>query len=307
MADVRLAEAESAMMRDQATELRNLVRQYARQQVERSGPAPHILACLGGQPNMGCTTLAVNLAASCLRLGARVVLVDTDHQRGDVARLCGIAVRGGVSELLTARKDIHEVLQPGPSGIQLVPTAVTAETWGPGGGDRLLAQLRGLGRHTDLIVLDMGPGPSPLNRTFWTAADVILVTTPQSQSVMDCYALLKSLGESREGNPPQLVVSRVPDAETGDDVFERIDASCRQFLGLALEHAGNVEDDALVPQAAARTRLVAEAFPDAQATQAMQRLAARFVSRIANNSTRNQSMDSPDNRLANRVIHTDVR
>jgi hypothetical protein len=53
--------------------------------------------------------------------------------------------------------------------------------------------------------------------------------------------------------------------------------------------------------------LVAEAFPDAQATQALQRLAARFVSRIANNSTRNQSMDSPDNRLANRVIHTDVR
>ena len=98
-----------------------------REKTAAAGPPPRLMVLVGGKGGVGVTTLAVNLSVGLAEQGARVVVVDADLYRSDVAVLCGIAERATVEDVLIARRDVHEVLQRGPAGIQIVPGL-----WAPG-------------------------------------------------------------------------------------------------------------------------------------------------------------------------------
>ena len=55
------------------------------------------------------------------------MLVDADLSGADAALLCGIESRDTIADVLSGRRSVHEVLQPGPAGIQVVPGI-----WSPG-------------------------------------------------------------------------------------------------------------------------------------------------------------------------------
>ena len=77
-------------MIDQATELRKLVLRSMRERAAAAGPPPRLLILAGGEPGVGVTTLTVNLGIALADQGLRVVVVDADVNRADVARLCGL-------------------------------------------------------------------------------------------------------------------------------------------------------------------------------------------------------------------------
>ena len=203
-----------------------------------------------GKGGVGVTTLSVQLAIALAEQGSRVVLVDADLHRADVAMLCGLSEQRSVADVLSSRNDIHEVLVRGPAGVLVVPGL-----WAPGGTSsfsestqlRLLKQLRSLGRHADIVLLDVGSGSNEVVRHFWQAADnVVLVTTPDSVAVMDCYATIKTLLAGDTNDTLQLIVNRTPDENTAADVQQRIDQSCRRFLGMPIHFLGYVPDDASI-------------------------------------------------------------
>jgi flagellar biosynthesis protein FlhG len=208
----------------------------------------------------------VNLAVALARHGLRTVLIDADLERADAAALCGCATSPGLGEVLASRRDIHEVLQRGPGGIQLVAGVAKSETRGPcspKAQQRFLRQLNSLSKHVDMLVVDAGSVPTELARQLWAAAhDVVLVTSPDVVAVMDSYAAIKTLyspAQSSEvrNSPGQQTASQVRllvnhaghDAEAAD-VFRRIDQSCQRFLGVALELAGTIPSDDQALQAA---------------------------------------------------------
>ena len=179
-------------MVDQAAELRNLVSQASRDTHVSCGPRPRLVVFSGGKGGVGVTTLAINVAISLVDQGLRVVLVDADLYRADVATLCQLPERGHVGDILSARRDIHEVLERGPGGILVVPGV-----WAPDheipfsqhAQHRLVRQIQSLGRHADVVLIDVGSASAEAVQRFWFGADeVVLVTTPDSVSVMDCYA-----------------------------------------------------------------------------------------------------------------------
>ncbi len=265
-------------MRDQAAELRNLVLKAARQGATELGPAPRLAVLTGGKGGVGTTTLAVNLSVALSQQGARVVLVDADLNRPDVATLCGVTEAGSVVDVLTARQDIHEVLQRGPAGIQIVPGM-----WAAGGvvdcGEkaqrRLIDQLKTLGRHAEIVVLDIGSGPSELARRFWKAADdVLLVTTPDQVAVMDSYATIKALANADNTAAIRIVVSQADDAEAAADVHRRIDQSCRRFLQITTTWLGHVPSDPRVSAAARAAMPLLVTSPTCPAAREIERMAA---------------------------------
>lgn len=272
-------------MRDQAAELRRLVLRSARERAVESGPVPWLIVLTGGKGGVGATTIAVNLSVALSESGLRVVIVDADLYRADVAALCGLPERSNVSDVLSARRDIHEVLERGPAGIQIVPGI-----WAPGTlpdcGEkaqlRLIGQLRTLGRHADVIVLDAGGGPSDVLQRFWHEADkVLLVTTADSVSVMDTYATMKMLVDRPQTAPLHIVVNRADSAETARDVEQRIDQSCRRFLGFSVAALGHVPDDPQVSQAAREAVPYVLRYPDAPASRAVEQVAAALANQLA--------------------------
>lgn len=273
-------------MRDQAYELRELVRRAYRVGMPSPGPAPRLLVLMGGQARVGTTTMAVNLAAAFSQHGCRVVLVDADLERPRIAALCGIEARLGIVDILSAQRNIHEVLEPGPAGLQVVaggglrhPLAQCTEV----AQQRIIGQLETLGRHTDFVILDIGSGIRPWTGRFWSAAEqVCMVTTVDSDCVMDTYATMKILRDDVSPLPQIFTVVNRPSGDgAAADIHRRLENSCRRFLSLEIQAAGQVPLDDGLPRAANEGVPASIQSPTSPAARAIDRIASMLLARPA--------------------------
>ncbi|MFO0898315.1 MAG: P-loop NTPase [Pirellulales bacterium] len=237
-------------MHDQADELRQLVLQAARRGTLPLAPAPKLLVVAGGKGGVGTTTVAVQIGLSLARLGCRPVLVDADLRGGDMAALCGLDAHESVADVLAGRLTVHEVMQRGPAGVQVVPGA-----WGrdserlasPAAQRRLMAELQDLGRYAEVVIVDAGNGIGEVSHRFWQEAQlVLLVTTPDANAIMDAYACVKVLGERATARVFTLV-NAAGSPDEAQQVHLRLEQACRRFLGREVSALGAVpRDPALV-------------------------------------------------------------
>lgn len=264
-------------MYDQADKLRNLVLR-AKAESYSSGPPPYVVTVCGGKGGVGTTTLAINVAVALGQLGKRVVLVDADLQRGDVATFCGLKEEYSVADVMSARRTVHEVLQLGPAGIQILPGAWAPSRpvdWNPLAQQRLLQQLKTLGRHADIVILDAGCGGGEMLRRYWQAADrVLLITSPQSVSIMDAYATIKMFDAAAVEAELAVVVNRAESEEQAASVHQRINTSCQRFLGCSVGDAGYVPNGDLRSAAGMATTPVVIAAPYSPVARGFERVAA---------------------------------
>jgi flagellar biosynthesis protein FlhG len=270
-------------MIDQATELRKLVLRAMREGQSLNGPPPRLVLLTSGHRGVGVTTLGVNLSVAFAEQGLRVVLVDANATQGGVARLCGLGDSIATADLLGTRRDIHEFIQPGPAGIQVVP-GLRARSSEPELSsmalERLLRQFALLGRHADTILLDLGNGPNDILRRLAQAAeDVIVVTSPDSGSITDAYARIKLTLSGTSPAVLWLVVNLAETEEQAADVHQRLRQSCERFLGHGIQLLGFVPTDASVVDADGRHVPVILERADATASQAIQRIAIALASR----------------------------
>jgi flagellar biosynthesis protein FlhG len=253
------------------------------------GPLPKIIVVCGGKGGVGTTTVAINLGVSLAREGRRVVLVDVDFAGPDVANLCRVDQGYGAADVLAGRRTVHEVLQLGPGGIQVLPAirgSTDPEDCTPAAQERLIAQLQALGPHADHILLDAGSGSGRVMRRFWEAANaVLLVTHPDTVAVMDAYAVVKLICQEQ---PPGAAIATVANCATDEaaaaDVHERLDRACRRFLGLSIAAAGHIPFDPCVPRADAVERPLLIESPQCDAAAAIDRLARQLLRLVENHS-----------------------
>lgn len=264
-------------MLDQAAELRHLVSQTARNKSQSAELVPRIAVFSGGKGGVGVSTLAINIAMGLVDHGLRVVLVDADLYRADIAPLCNLPERGHVGDILSARRDIHEVLERGPGGILVVPGVWAPEheiPFSQHAQQRLLKQVNSLGRHADMVLMDAGSSSVDKLHRFWGAAhEVVLVTTPDSMSIMDCYATMKTaLGTGVAPDLIRLIVNKVSTQEEAVDVHRRIEQSAARFLGQRILLLGSVPDDSRVSRIMtekAPTTVTSSACPVSTSLQAL--------------------------------------
>jgi flagellar biosynthesis protein FlhG len=234
-------------MSDQASQLRHLVLRSARLRGAEGASPPRIVAVLAAREGLGVTTSAALLGQALADQGSRVVLIDCDRQQNDLAERCGLAVPAAYSAKV-ARQDIHETLLPLPGGLQIVP-GVWEDRAAPSERtlQQLMQQFQQLGRHADLLVLDLGCVEAAVLAAWRDAIETfLLVTTPASVAVMDTYTLIKRSLSQRAGQGLQLLVNEAADRREADDVFTRVDRSCRRFLSFGLQLAGHLPRPAKV-------------------------------------------------------------
>ncbi len=228
-------------MHDQADELRHLVRERGASCAAERMAAPLVVVS-GGKGGVGTTTVAANLAIALARQGRRAVFVDADLDHGGNANLAGHAQRGSVVDVLAGRRGVHEVLERGPSGIQVLSGAwASGEVADPSASaqDRFLAELKHLAPHADVVVIDAGSNRNHFARRIWHAASaVVVVTTSESAAIMNAYALIKTLGGSDGPTEIHALVNLSDDAIGAADVQTRIATACRKFLAINCAASG---------------------------------------------------------------------
>jgi flagellar biosynthesis protein FlhG len=268
-------------MSDQAYRLRALMH-AGEARAPRAAGAPRLLAIAGAKGGVGTTSVAVNLAIAFARDGRRALLVDTARDRADLAAQCGLADGPGVADVLAARRSLHEAIQLGPAGIQVLsgrradgPPA----DWSAAAGHLLVRELRGLGPHADVVLLDVGAALDAAARHFWRWTDeIVLVTTPDTVAVMDAYAAVKTHCEVPESMRVAILINKSPDSQAAQDAQFRLQRACRRFLGIDVRTLGAISNDAEFGAAAALFRPLLVHAPASTAAQAVVRIAERLES-----------------------------
>lgn len=122
---------------------------------------PKIVSVTSSVPGEGKTTLCVSLARTLAKAGNKVLLVDADMRRPNVAKTCGLQdVRAGLSAILTGELSLDAVKLPDPkiSGLDIIPALdKVANSQDLLGSLQMSRLLKEVAQDYDLILVDTPP------------------------------------------------------------------------------------------------------------------------------------------------------
>jgi len=222
-------------MFDQADKLRELVRHSVKASPVLSPGLP-LVVLSGGACGVGVSTIANQLAEELWQLGKRVVLVDANPTKADLAQYFEVVPRGGLSEVLEGKRSVTEVLQNVGEGIRLLagidnriaPPAMNGDSL-----RRLFAELRALHSSADMVLVDAGAGMNPWVERLWKSAfQVLLVTSTEREDLMDSYATVKLAPWGDVDGKVRLTVNRCGDSAKAERIGEDFASTCRRFLAM---------------------------------------------------------------------------
>lgn len=195
-------------MNDQASELRQLVRESLKKEDSQTFDQARTVLVTGGRSGAGSTSIALNLAAAFAQLDKNTLLIDAD----------GAGFDETLSEKI--RVSLFQIDQDEKKADAEVAVAVRVASQG-----------------SEYVVIDAG---KVVDRTLWQIADLaLIVTTSELPVVMETYSLLKRVVTSGVLRPIHILVN-MSDEVTAADVFARLDRAGQEFLGFRPNAAGHL-------------------------------------------------------------------
>ena len=239
-----------------------------------------VLAVTSGKGGVGKTNIAANLAVCLAAANQRVLLLDADLSLGNLDLVMNIHSKYNISHVLSGRKNMEEIIQAGPHGVQII--------CGASGLDRLadlseveqcrlIQHLCRLQHDSDTIVIDTAAGISRSVVGFCLAADrVLVVTTPEATAMADSYGMIKVLARKGYTGPINLVVNMARSPAEGKQTYQRMADVAQKFLQTTVYHAGTLlKDERLCAAVRARTPVVL-AYPKSQISASLAAVATRL-------------------------------
>lgn len=262
-------------MNDQAYRLREMMRH----RIERA----QVIAVTSGKGGVGKTSLSVNLSIALAELGKRVALLDADLGLANVEVLMGVTSFFNLEHVIEGEKTLLEIMIQGPGGVRIVPGSsglARIADLHQEGRERVLSGLQQLQDQMDFVIVDTMAGIGRNATAFAVAADeVLLVATPEPSSIVDAYAMLKTLVSLRGNVQVRLVVNQAINQQQAQAVTAKLWRVALNYLGRPLPCAGWIPRDPHVGQAVMQSRPLISVYPDAPASRNIRDLAAALTSR----------------------------
>lgn len=284
-------------MSDQASRLRDLLeeRAEAEAQSKKLGELSfglkentRVIAITSGKGGVGKTNLAVNLAVALQLAGKKVMVVDADIGMANVNILMGSATNRSLIDLLNDGVQLEDVIVDGAAGVKYISGVAGVEAalnLNRTEQRRLHRKLGRCSEMAEIIIVDTGAG---LNRNViefvLAVEEVLLITTPEPTALADAYAVIKAYSTYTERRNIKLVVNRIRDEETCDEVAEKINQTTKKFLGLTVDCLGYIYEDKAVLEAVQSQEPFVIAKPESPAARCVFELANGLLSGARMNS-----------------------
>ena len=203
-----------------------------------------VISIASGKGGVGKSSLAVNLAITMSRLGVRVLIIDADFGLANVDVMLGITTRLDLSYFLRGEKTLHEIIQLGHEGVRFI-------SGGSGVGElinmseyqlsSLLSKIVHIDAPIDLIIMDAGAGVSnTIMQVLFASSETIVVTTAEPTSVLDAYALVKTIVKHNPTHPLHVVANKCENMKEAHNVQTGFVDVCGRHLGKNINPLGLV-------------------------------------------------------------------
>lgn len=186
----------------------------------------------------GKTTSATNLAAAMVGAGHRVILIDFDVRRPDVARVLGLGETRGLAALLSSHTSLTDLLVQAPKlpALRVVPAGTEGDVVLLEALSRRLPEVLAQAREVaDYVVVDTAPlgEVSDALRLVDHVDDIIFVTRP-GHTARTALELTREL-LTRTGRQPtgQLVIGQAPGGTSVYYTYGLQQQQGRRTLGVA--------------------------------------------------------------------------
>lgn len=263
---------------DQAARLREIVRQTARTTKTRH---VRMMTVASGKGGVGKSTLSLNLALALAEAGTRVLLVDADHNLGNLSAMLGITPTYTLADILRDDCETTEAFMRITDRLNFVAGS-SGDTTCPSLTERsaqeVVHRLRSLDVPTDVVILDLSAGIAPSLVSLCLAADeTLVVTTDEPTAVMDAYALIKVITLTTPTHPLGVVVNNVSNQHAADETYKKLSLAVKTFLHRSLSYYGGIPADREVQRAVYAQKPLLRASPYSAAALSIRACSRRVI------------------------------
>lgn len=185
-----------------------------------------VICVASGKGGTGKTMISTNISVALASKGLSVALIDADFGLANSHILLGLEPRFDISSVLSGKKRVADVIEHGPFGVKLVPGGSGFSELAMMDDDKfryLVRELSCLEEKTDVIIIDLAAGITPqIMRLMSAAHEIVVVTTPEVTSLIDAYAMIKSLTQIVDQVTVKMIINRAPDHSRAMVAFQKI-------------------------------------------------------------------------------------
>jgi len=201
-----------------------------------------VISIASGKGGVGKSSVAVNLAITMSRLGVRVLILDADFGLANVDVMLGITTRLDLSYFLRGERSLQEIIQLGHEGVRFI-------SGGSGVNElinmkeeqlsELLSKIVHIDAHVDYIIMDAGAGVSnTIMQVLLASSETIVISTAEPTSVLDAYALVKTVVKRDASHPLHVLVNKCENKKEALNVQTGFVDVCGKHLGKNINPLG---------------------------------------------------------------------
>jgi flagellar biosynthesis protein FlhG len=253
----------------------------------RNAPLPlsatRCIAIGSGKGGVGKTVVSIGLSLALSEMGRRVLLFDGDMGLANVDLQLGLIPEFTLQDVLFGQCEMAQACQSVENGPDVLLSASGAPELVDISDARRRLFIEDLFRFAaryEYFIVDTGAGIGRSTTDFLAACpEVLVVLTNEPTSLMDAYALIKTLHLRATGQGLGVVVNMVDSLDEGEALFGRLDTIARQFIGASLSLEGVIVYDRRVSEAIRSQRSIVRYAANGRVAHCLRDLAAKLVSR----------------------------
>ena len=240
-----------------------------------------IVTIASGKGGVGKSTLTVNLAIELANMGRRVLILDSDFGLANVDVMFGTMSKYNLSHFLRGERTLSEILQAGYENVHFISGGSGIEELlhiGENDVERLMDGLAELETRKDMILCDVGAGiNSNIVSMILASTETIIVITPEPTSIVDAYALIKTVVYEDPKHKIYAVVNKSDNRAEAENVFRGFAEVVYKNLGKRILSLGAAMYDDNVSRSIKKQTPLIVSEPDGKMAKSVREIAAKLT------------------------------
>lgn len=244
--------------------------------------SPVVISVASGKGGVGKTCITINLAASLVERGKRVLVADCDLGLANIDIMLGMNPTRNLRDIIFGDVGVRDVLLeteagfdflPASSGVREMAQLFTEHI------DKLKSTMTEISKGYDHVFLDIGAGISDTVVQFnLFATRNFVIVNKELTSLTDAYAMMKTIYRTCGKKDFEIIVNSVRGEEEGLRVFTHIESICKKFLDFSPRYLGSIPFDDVVTRSIMKQKVLVRLFPESGPSVKIKQIAAAILS-----------------------------